>query len=688
MKYTRAKIEQRLNHEFRSVRARIFEAQEQGRLPWQNLHPASFQQWLARTNGRYEAWYPVEWRSSDLPFESSSKVAAAIHVYYPDLIDTLVEGLKNVPVDLDVYVTNASGGSVDPDAFKVGNVQNVAVLEVKNHGRDIAPLIHLVNAGYLDQYELILKIHTKKSPWRENHEELSGTGDGWREETLGDLVGNTSTVERILTAIANDARIGAVGPRNSVLGPQFWGGDREIVEELGKRIGVKFEKDSLNFISGSMYWIRGFILQGLRALCIHGLDFDNEAGQVDGTTAHALERLIGLLTVEAGLKSVESCDIPEVGDEESVDIMQDGWKRFAAAAHRTPSARFVPFYLPQFHPSAVNDRWWGKGFTEWANVTRGRPAFPGHAQPLLPGELGFYDLRMDSVRERQLEMERYAGIEGFMYYYYWFSGERVLNLPIESLRKQQELDQPYCIMWANENWTRAWDGQTTDVLLEQRYDQVPAEDFIDDVMEFLLDPRYMRIDGKAVIAIYRPAQMSSFREVVGVWRQRAREAGVGELLLLSVDVTKQFDGLDGDLELHDIDGHLGFPPHGVVWPKAKRSEANPHHRFTGHLVSYSRMADAATVQAQHIDSAGYPGVMVNFDNTARKQWKADIWYGSNPYTFHRWLLDVVEAIASRPFDQRVIFINAWNEWAESAVLEPTERFGWTYLQAVRNVAFS
>lgn len=684
---SRVKVEQRLAFEARKAVSTAKVLLGRGGLSELDSQPCSYRQWLDRTNGRYEVDFPPEWKKLDLPFEAStSRVSVVIHVFYADLVDELAESLKNIPVPCDVYVTNASGEQIDSCSFRVGNVQNAIVIPIKNHGRDIAPLVYLVNAGYLDPYDLVLKVHTKKSPWREDHPELAGTGDQWRESLLSSLVGSQERVEKILDAFATNSRLGAVGAPETIVGSEFWGGDEELVNELGKRLGLHFPHDDLEFISGSMYWIRGFLLQGLRSLCMHYFDFHNEYGQVDGTTANAVERLIGLLTKEAGMISIETDALSP--NTPSFNVAEASWRRFLPETHQEPAARYIPFYLPQFHPSPVNDRWWGKGFTEWSNVSQARPVFEGQVQPLIPGELGFYDLRLDSVRKRQLELEQYAGISGLMYYYYWFSGERVLNLPIERLR-EQDIDQPFCLMWANENWTRAWDGNESDVLLSQRYDDVPAELFIDDIMEFLLDDRYMRVGGAAILAVYRPLQMENFADVARTWREKARAAGAGELFLLSVDVTRNFDGIEADeMVKYGLDGHLGFPPHGVEWPRATREEAKPIHPFNGHLMSYRRFSQLAVAKALHLDPKGYPGVMVNFDNTSRKKWKADVWYGSNPYTFHRWLLDVTESLMDRAPEQRIVFINAWNEWAESAVLEPTARWGMTYLQAVRSVAFA
>jgi lipopolysaccharide biosynthesis protein len=428
-----------------------------------------------------------------------------------------------------------------------------------------------------------------------------------------------------------------------------------------------------------MYWCRGIVLQGLRALLMTATDFEPEAGQVNGTTAHAVERLIGVLTSEAGLMTVDRSALPDPADPADHEVLDGRPLR--------PRARFVPLYLPQFHRTEENDEWWGRGFTEWTNVTSTRPVYHGHAQPLLPSDLGFYDLTSDEVRKEQAELARSAGVEGFMYYYYWFAGRRLLNRPIESLRKS-DLDFPFCLMWANENWTRRWDGNSQDILLAQDYDHVPAENFIDDIAEFLDDSRYMTIDGKKVLAVYRPAQMADFPAVARRWREVARQRGLGELFLMYANVGRSMQGLDS-AEEHGLDGSLDFPPHNMFWKGINRHLLKIRDDFHGNAMSYSAMADdAAARAARNTDPNHFPGAMVNFDNTARRQLSSDFWYGSNPYVFHRWLMALARAVSDRERDRRVVFINAWNEWAEAAVLEPTDRYGRSYLLALRDVAFS
>lgn len=637
--------------------------------------PTSQSRWLARREGRRPRLFPDHWRMSPvLDAQGRSRVAVVMHVYFPDLVPELLAQLRHVPVDFDLLVTNASGAPLEVDTSALPHARLVAVLDCENHGRDIFPLVSLVNAGFLDPYRLVLKIHTKRSDWRQSHAELGGTGEQWREALLGALLGDEDNVTSILRAFAADDSLGVVTADGSVLGAEFWGGDQGIVEELLQRIGLDLHGRELRFAAGSMYWVRGFVLQGLRSLAVDADDFPAEAGQVDGTAAHAVERIIGILAAEAALSVLERSDLPEHDGDLSV---------YDPSVAPAPRVRVVPFYLPQFHPTPENDRWWGKGFTEWSNVTAARPLFPGQEQPRLPEELGFYDLRSDLVRAQQKDLASAHGVEGFMYYYYWFAGQRLLSAPVEALRAG-DLDQPFCLMWANENWTRRWDGRSEDVLIGQHHDEVPATSFIDDVMEFLLDDRYLRVDGAALLSVYRISQIPDYPVVLQHWRERAREAGVGELFIVNVDVAKEFDGLDRDAALVGLDGTHWFPPHNSSWEWIDYAELGTVRDFCGNLLSYPALVDDAERRLADLDARTFPAVMVDFDNTARRAQRADVWWGSNPYTFRRWVAATVRATEARPDERRLVFVNAWNEWAESAVLEPSVRHGRGYLLALRD----
>jgi lipopolysaccharide biosynthesis protein len=420
----------------------------------------------------------------------------------------------------------------------------------------------------------------------------------------------------------------------------------------------------------------------LRALDLSPTDFEPEEGQVDGTTAHAVERIIGILARESGYRLRDE----PVRDDE---VAPESWTHYAENAPRRPRARVVPFYLPQFHTFPENDRWWGKGFTEWTNVAGAVPLFRGHNQPLVPGELGFYDLEHNlEIRRDQYRLAQHAGIEGFMFYYYWFAGKTLMTGPIEALVKGDD-DEPFCIMWANENWTRTWDGSAENILIAQDYEHVPGEQFVEDVLHLLRDPRYLRVDGKLLLAVYRIAQLPDYQNVIAKWREIVAREGLGELLVVSVDVGRAMDGIEGDLADHGVDAFLEFAPHNQRWVPQKWDGLDVDRRFNGNLMSYTAMVEHSEIKlASPVADDRFPGVMVNFDNTARRQWKPDIWYGSNPFTFRRWLAATADALAERDFERRIVFVNAWNEWAESAVLEPTQRWARTYLLAVRDAILS
>ena len=637
-----------------------------------------FAAWVERGRGRYAGGLPDEWRTvADLPFRSPALLGVAVHVYYPELLDEILDHLSAIPVRFDLIVTNASGSDFAIDSQRLPRMANCAVLRVPNHGRDILPLVRVVNAGLLDPYHVVLKVHTKRSEWRDGHE-LGGTGAEWRGRLLSSLLGNEDNVAGILDAFAASSALGTVTADGSLLGPEYWGDNQAAAASLLRRLELELPRE-LEFAAGSMYWTRGFALQGLRALGLSEEDFEPETGQVNATTAHAIERLIGILTTEAGLTQVERSRLGETDPA-------TGRERFDAGHSAPPRIRVVPFYLPQYHPIPENDRWWGPGFTEWSNVAAARPVFAGHDQPKLPADLGFYDLRLPEVASRQVALASTAGIDGFMYYHYWFSGKQLLQGPIQD-RLRGNLELPFCVMWANENWTRRWDGRESDILMGQHYEEVPANGFIDAILPILMDGRYMRIDGRAILAVYRPGQIPDLPGVVKSWRDKARRAGVGELFVMGVDVSKEFHGVDRDLASAGFDGQLGFPPHNALWEWVSPQAVGAPPGFSGTILSYQAMADDAIRRMRAgLPEHHYPGVMTGFDNTARRQMNPDIWYGSNPFTFRRWLAEAAGAVAGRREDHRIVFVNAWNEWAESAVLEPTARFGRTYLLAVRDVS--
>ncbi len=638
--------------------------------------PAGYRIWARGRSNKLRGAIPAPWSATDALSGPFPRVAVVVHAYYDELVAELAERVAALPVECDVLITDATTNGVDPAIFVGEHIRQVRVYPVANHGRDIWPLVQLVNAQLLDPYELILKVHTKKSAWRAEHAELGGDGDGWKDAFLSSLAGSPATVASILREFDRRPALGLVTAPGNILGPEFWGGDLEIANSLLLRLRLHLPAHQLEFAAGSMYWVRAFVLQGLRSLELTAEDFETEQGQIDGTTAHALERVIGMLTGEAGY-------LLDAAPEQAEDSAP-GEPVAASTTTAAPSTTAVAFYLPQFHTFPENDAWWGTGFTEWSNVASARPLFPGHAQPLLPSELGFYDLSDPRILPRQIQAARSAGIGAFMYYYYWFAGKALMEEPVRR-HLDDDIDFPMCLMWANENWTRRWDGGSTSVLIEQEHESVSPTAFLTHVMDYLLDPRYLRIEGKPVLAVYKLSQLPDPAAVVRSWREQAAKAGLPGLTVLSVDVGAVMDGISDSNDTVGVDGFMEFAPHNLPWAAHDISDLDVDPRFEGNIMDYRSMVNATlATRAAGIPERRYPGVMVNFDNTARRQWQSDLWLGSNPYTYRRWLRGAADALAERSRDHRVVFVNAWNEWAECAVLEPTQRYGHTFLLATRD----
>jgi len=339
--------------------------------------------------------------------------------------------------------------------------------------------------------------------------------------------------------------------------------------------------------------------------------------------------------------------------------------------------KLIAFYLPQFHPLEVNDKAWGKGFTEWTNVSKATPQFKGHYQPRLPGELGFYDLRLKEVQQRQIELARQYGIHGFCYYHYWFHGKRIMEAPFQQVLDNHDLDLPFCLCWANENWTRRWDGAEEDVLLSQEHSAEDDIAFIKDIEPALKDSRYIRIDGRPLLILYRPELLPDALKTAERWRTYARESGIGELYLAS---TAAF-GFH-DYEKIGFDALIQFPPHNIKQKKAYKTLYNLS--FNGHIHDYTLIPQKA-LEALDPEKNHFPTVMMEWDNEARKPGQGSVFYGASPAIYQQWLSDAGKYVVStkNPKEQ-FVFINAWNEWAEGTYLEPDRKYGYAYLQATAN----
>ena len=364
----------------------------------------------------------------------------------------------------------------------------------------------------------------------------------------------------------------------------------------------------------------------------------------------------------------------------------------------SPSLRTLAFYLPQYHPIAENDEWWGAGFTEWRNVVQAKPLFKGHYQPHLPADLGFYDLRVPETREAQADLARAYGITGFCYYHYWFNGRRLLSRPFEEVFHSGRPQFPFCLCWANESWTRKWDGLEHEVLLAQQYSLDDDRAHMEHLLPILADERYVKIHGRPLLLLYRTANLPDPARTADVWRKVCLKAGLPDPYLAEVE------SLGHEVDPRDIgfDAAVEFAPDWKSLPPAIRHReqwdltARLSHQlqkarlmsraYTQHRI-YSYADLSRRMQAKPpVSYTRFRCVTPGWDNSARRQRGANIFHGSTPDLYEQWLEAMVaDTLRNRQPEECILFLNAWNEWAEGNHLEPDRRWGRAYLEATSRV---
>lgn len=356
----------------------------------------------------------------------------------------------------------------------------------------------------------------------------------------------------------------------------------------------------------------------------------------------------------------------------------DNYVPLAEAGMSTDQApvKLIAFYLPQFHPIPENDQWWGRGFTEWTNVSKAIPQFAGHYQPHFPGELGFYDLRVPEVQRRQVALAKQYGIYGFCFHYYWFHGMRLLERPLEQFITDPEIDFPFCLCWANENWTRRWDGLDNEILVAQTHSEAGDFAFIRDIEPILRHRRYIRIHGRPLLIVYQTRLMPDPAATAGRWREYCRRAGIGDLYLVAAQTFGFTDpGTVG------FDAAVEFPPHNVVLPQLNHAVKLLNHDFMGQVHQYAEIVAQLSKQsppAYQLFKTVFPG----WDNEPRRPGRGHVFLYSSPDIYQYWLTKACQfAMGYRDPELRLVFVNAWNEWAEGAHLEPDRKYGYAYLQA-------
>lgn len=342
--------------------------------------------------------------------------------------------------------------------------------------------------------------------------------------------------------------------------------------------------------------------------------------------------------------------------------------------------QLLAFYLPQYHPIPENDAWWGKGFTEWRNVTKGRPLFRGHHQPHVPADLGYYDLRLPEVREQQAALARQAGLNGFVYFHYWFGGRRLLERPFDDILRLGKPDFPFCLCWANEAWSRNWDGNGKDLLMPQAYSAADDIEHIRWLCTAFKDGRYIRINGCPLVMVYRPSDLPNMGETADRWRMEAGKHGFPGLFLCGVQ------SLAGDMRSpanFGLDAAVEFEPTSTDPGPPLRSKDSLDIGYQLHRIwSYDSLVQKC-LERELPPYRFFPGLCPSWDNSVRRTEGGAIFRDATPSKYQSWLREILYREWLRPQKESIVVVNAWNEWAEGNHIEPCERWGTGYIDATR-----
>ncbi len=360
-------------------------------------------------------------------------------------------------------------------------------------------------------------------------------------------------------------------------------------------------------------------------------------------------------------------------------------ERFEPSRH---PVRLIAFYLPQFHPIPENNRWWGPGFTEWTNVARARPLFPGHYQPRLPADLGLYDLRLPETRATQAELAREYGLEGFCYWHYWFAGKRLLERPFTEVLASGEPDLPFCLAWANQTWSGIWHGAPDRILIEQTYPgRADHEAHFRILLEAFADERYITVDGAPLFVVYGPRELPEARRVTDLWRELARKAGLPGLHLVGLSQSGALDPVEFGFDAVAISNHnkiMHLPSMNYRDVVARRVRAG-YRKLRGRPVHVYRYEDALAHFLEEVPPhvTRYPCVIPGWDNTPRSGLRGVVLHDATPELFRRHVREALRQVAGYDREHRIVFVKSWNEWAEGNYLEPDQGHGRGFLEALR-----
>lgn len=617
---------------------------------------------------------------SDVPiFVGLPSIAVHLHLYETEMLDDITSKLNNIPIEYDLYVsvTNEAEEKIILTELQrlLSRAKHVFVETVPSRVRDIAPMV-IQFGDKLSQYEIIAHIHNETNSQNTDQNCL-------QQNLLTKLTGSEKSsggrIAHIVRLLQTTAKIVYAEEMIGFINDSSNSSDNY---ELARYVLEKYTRLSIkNFPlveipNGSMFWARSACLKEFLGLPLTYSDFPSEPIAANGTLTHVLGKLISLLASEHEGQFICLYENDSIKDYSEYEIQKDYSKRLIHS-----DTKVLTYYLPQFHSIPENDLWHGKGFTEWTKVSAANPLFEGHYQQHIPhSDIGYYLIDSPEILIRQAEQMRKSGVYGQIFYHYWFNGKLILEQPAQLLLNTPDVQMPFCFCWANENWTRRWDGNEKEILLGQSYSAQDAVDFIHYLIPFFEDKRYIMVEDRPVLFIYRPSSIPNVKEYLDIWNRECVKAGVKQPYVVAVLTRGAMDprdfGMDAGAErvLHDwTDGAV---------PEIKNSLKH-YGPMNGSVLSYRDVSSFYMNQTEDKKFTYFRSTVPIWDNTARYGSEALLLHGSTPQLFQKWMESSISYSQSTlPVDRRFVLVNAWNEWAEGAHLEPDSRYGYSYLNAV------
>jgi len=612
----------------------------------------------------------------EVPKTATQMIAVHLHLNSEQMSGNWLGYLKNIPVEFDLYISRiGNGGSKFDEKLLRATVpllRQLVVEVVPEQAGAIASLI-IQFGGRLKEYDVVAHLH----------DEAGAAEDSGVKVRLDLLCGSPANVGQILQLLDGDAKVVYPVDTRAESAAYHQAGWNDAANVIGMALEKYREVDAKVFPSAqfprpTLFWARGGTISDLLQLPLQYEHFANTANDVaPEMLSRSLERLVLVNTTTSEGRNYQ-LEAPQISHEPR-DYYEPQVDYSTSIKHDT--VKVLAYYLPQFHPTPENDEWHGTGFTEWYKVRSANPLFFGHYQQHVPHEdIGYYHLDGPAQLQQQAEMMQKSGVHGLIFYHYWFTGRMILEKPAQMLMANREINMPFAFCWANENWTRRWDGNEQEILLGQVYSKEDARGFIRYLIPFFKDERYIKVDGRPMLHVYRPSSIEHIEEYLEVWREECESAGLKApymVATLTRGATHPDDhGMDAAVErvLHDWTADA---------VQDTRSQLRPYWPLEGNVLNYGEVAEHYMAQDLGKDFTLFRSLVPTWDNTARYGNRAYVLNNFTTEKFQTWMEFLVDySEQNLPEDRRYVVVNAWNEWAEGAHLEPDTRFGYGYLNSI------